>query len=64
MGEQPLSRGTTYQYNFVTDPDGPNATEITVHAVQPGNPRPPGEYYAASADSDVGKLVKEIVKID
>jgi hypothetical protein len=66
--EQPVPGGwpkASYQgYNFVTDPEGPNASEIAVHGVQPGDSRPPGEYYAAPADSDVGKLVKEIAKID
>ena len=46
------------------DPEGPTAHEIAVYGVQPGDPRPPGEYYAAPADSEVGKLVKEIAKID
>lgn len=66
--EQPIPGGwpkASYQgYNFVTDPEGPNASEIAVYGVQPGDPRPPGEYYAAPTDSDVAKLVKEIAKID
>jgi hypothetical protein len=66
--EQPIPGGwpkASYQgYNFVTDPEGPDASEIAVYGVQPGDPRPPGEYYAAPADSDVAKLVKEIAKID
>jgi hypothetical protein len=65
--EQPIPGGwpkASYQgYNFVTDPEGPNAAEIAVYAVQPGDPQPPGEYYAAPADSEVGKLVKQIAKI-
>jgi hypothetical protein len=66
--EQPIPSGwpqASYQgYNFVTDPQGPNASEIAVYGVQPGDPRPPGEYYAAPADSEVGELVKDIAKID
>ena len=55
----------SYQgYNFVTDPEGPAANEIAVYGVQPGDPRPPGEYYAAPADSEIGKLVKAIAKVD
>ena len=46
------------------DPEGPSANEIAVYGVQPGDPRPPGEYYAAPADTEVGKLVKDIAKID
>ena len=66
--EQPIPGGwpkASYQgYNFVTDPEGPNGSEIAVHGVQPADSRPPGEYYAAPADSDAGKLVKEIAQID
>jgi hypothetical protein len=51
-------------YNFVTDPEGPNATEIAVYGVQPGDTRPPGQYYAAPPTSPVGQLVKAIAKID
>src|SRR5690349_9084561 len=36
----------SYQgYDFVTDPQGPNANEIAVYGVQPGDTRPPGQYY-------------------
>jgi len=66
--EQPIPSGwsqASYQgYNFITDAEGPNANEIAVYGVQPGDPRPPGQYYAAPADSEVGKLVKDIAKID
>ena len=66
--ESPIPAGwpkASYQaYNFVTDPEGPDATEIAVYGVQPGDPQPPGEYYSAPADSEVGKLVKAIAKID
>jgi hypothetical protein len=66
--EQPIPgawpRASYQGYNFVTDPEGPNATEIAVHGVQPGDPSPPGQYYTAPADSEAGKLVKEIAKID
>jgi hypothetical protein len=66
--KQPIPSGwskASYQgYNFVTDPEGPNANEIAVYGVQPGDTRPPGEYYAAPADSEIGKLVKAIAKID
>jgi hypothetical protein len=51
-------------YNFVTDAEGPNANEIAVFGTQPGDNRPPGEYYAAPADSEVGLLVKAIAKVD
>jgi hypothetical protein len=55
----------SYQgYNFVTDPQGPNASEIAVYGVQPGDPRPPGQYYAAPADSEIGMLVKAIAEVD
>jgi hypothetical protein len=66
--EQPIPSGwspASYQgYNFITDAEGPNANEIAVYGVQPSDPRPPGQYYAAPADSQVGKLVKDIAKID
>jgi hypothetical protein len=65
--KQPIPSGwpnASYQgYNFVTDPEGPDATEIAVYGVQPGDSRPQG-YYAAPADSEIGKLVKTIAKID
>ena len=51
-------------YNFVTDAESAAASEIAVYGVQPGDARPPGEYYAAPADSDIGKLVKAIAKVD
>jgi hypothetical protein len=55
----------SYQgYNFVTDAEGPNASEIAVYGTQPGDIRPPGEYYVAPADSEVGLLVKAIAKVD
>jgi hypothetical protein len=66
--EQPIPGGwpkASYQgYNFITDPEGPDANEIAVYGVQPGDPRPPGQYYAAPADSEAGTLVKDIAKID
>lgn len=66
--EQPIPAGwpnASYQgYNFITDAEGPNASEIAVYGVQPGDPRPPGQYYAAPADSEIGKLVREIANID
>jgi hypothetical protein len=46
-------------YNFITDAEGPAATEIAVF----GGPKP-GGYYAAPADSDVGQLVRAIARID
>ena len=46
------------------DPEGPDANEIAVYGLQPSDTRPPGEYYAAPADSEIGKLVKAIAKID
>jgi len=55
----------SYQgYNFVTDPEGPNAKEIAVYGVQPGDTRPPGQYYAAPAITNIGTLVKAIAKVD
>lgn len=66
--KEPIPSGwpkASYQgFNFVTDPEGPAANEIAVYGVQPGDTRPPGEYYAAPADSEIGKLVKEIAKVD
>lgn len=66
--KQPIPVGWTtasYQgFNFVTDPEAPNASEIAVYGVQQGDNRPPGEYYAAPADSEVGQLVKAIAKVD
>jgi len=66
--EQPIPAAwpnASYQgFNFVTDPEGPYASEIAVYGVQPGDPRPPGQYYAAPADSEVGSLVKAIAEID
>lgn len=55
----------SYQgYNFVTDPEGPDASEIAVHGVQAGDNRPPGQYYAATTGSEIGRLVKEIAQLD
>ena len=51
-------------YNFVTDPEGPQASEIAVHGVQPGDSRPPGQYYAAPDTSEIGQLVKDIAQVD
>ena len=51
-------------YNFVTDARSTTASEIAVYGVQPGDTRPVGEYYAAPADSDIGRLVKAIAKVD
>lgn len=66
--EQPIPAGwppASYQgYNFVTSPEGPDATEIAVYGTQPGDSRPPGQYYAAPADSEIGDLVRAIAKID
>jgi hypothetical protein len=66
--KQPIPAGwspASYQgYNFVTDAEGPNASEIAVYGLQPGDTRPPGQYYAAPAISNVGKLVKAIAKVD
>jgi hypothetical protein len=54
----------SYQgYNFVTDPEGPNASEVAVY-VQPQDSSGSGAYYAAPADSDVASLVKAIADID
>lgn len=55
----------SYQgYNFITDPEGPNANEIAVYGVQPGDTRPPGEYYAAPPGSQIADLVKLIAQVD
>jgi hypothetical protein len=66
--DQPIPAGwppASYAgYNFVTDAEGPDAKEIAVHGVQPGDTRPPGQYYAAPADSAIGLLVKAIAKVD
>ena len=51
-------------YNFVSDAKGPNASEIAVHGVQPGDTRPPGQYYSAPSDSAIGLLVKSIAQVD
>lgn len=56
------SRASYTGYDFVTDAEGPNASEIAVYGVQSGNPL--AEYYAAPVDSDIGKLVKAIAKVD
>src|SRR5437016_156285 len=50
-------------YNFITDAEGAGAGEIAVLGVKPGEVRS-GQYYAAPPDSDVGKLVRAIAKID
>jgi hypothetical protein len=55
----------SYQgFNFITDPEGPAANEIAVYGVQPGDNRPPGQYYAAPADSEVAAVVKQIAQVD
>ena len=55
----------SYQgYNFITDAKGPAAQEIAVYGVQAADTRPPGQYYAAPSDSEVGLLVKQIAKLD
>lgn len=51
-------------YNFITDAEGPNASEIAVHGVRASDTRPPGQYYAAPPDSEIGALVKAIAKVD
>jgi hypothetical protein len=51
-------------YNFITDAEGPNANEIAVYGEQPGDTRPPGEYYAAPVGSPIAALVKTIAAID
>ena len=55
----------SYQgYNFITDAEGPDANEIAVWGVQGGDNRPPGQYYAAPASSEVAALVKQIAQVD
>jgi hypothetical protein len=51
-------------YNFITDPEGPAASEIAVWGVQTADNQPPGQYYAAPASSEVGALVKQIAQVD
>ena len=51
-------------FNFFVDPHGPNASEIAVFGVQATDTRPPGQYYAAPPDSQIGQLVKSIAGID
>ena len=51
-------------YNFVNDPEGPQRSEIAVYGTQAGDPRPPGEYYAAPDSSEIGQLVKDIAQVD
>ncbi len=51
-------------YDFITDPEGPSANEIAVYGVRASDTRPPGQYYAAPAESEVGALVKAIAKVD
>jgi hypothetical protein len=48
-------------YNFITDAEGPAASEIAVYGVQDGSL--PG-YFVSPLDSDAAKLVKEIADID
>jgi hypothetical protein len=43
-------------YDFITNTDGPTASEIAVLAA--------GQYWAAPADSQIGQLVKVIARID
>jgi len=50
-------------YNFITDPEGPQASEIAVLG------RPAGAngliaYYAAPDGSEIGQLVKDIAQLD
>jgi hypothetical protein len=52
-------------YNFITDAESANASEIAVFGVKPGGSLPAdGEYFVAPPDSDVAKLVKAIARID
>jgi hypothetical protein len=51
-------------YNFITDAEGPSASEIAVFGVRDSDNAPPGQYYAAPADSEVAMLVKTIANID
>jgi hypothetical protein len=51
-------------YNFITDAEGPSANEIAVWGVRASDMRPPGQYYAAPPDSEIGMLVKAIAKVD
>ena len=50
-------------YNFITDAEGPQATEIAVFGVPVGG-APPASYYAAPEDSEIGQLVKAIARVD
>ncbi len=45
-------------YNFITDPEGPNANELAVFGAQAG------KYQVAPAGSEIALLVKAIAKID
>lgn len=49
-------------YNFITNAEGPNATEIAVYGKQPGHSLP--QYYVPAAGSPVEGLVKTIANID
>lgn len=63
QGIPPAWPGSSYAgYNFVTDAEGPNASEIAVYGVQAAGAL--AEYYSAPADSDIGKLVKAIANVD
>lgn len=50
-------------YNFVTDAEGPSASEIAVLGSRAGD-LPGGRYYAADPTSDIATLVKAIAKVD
>jgi hypothetical protein len=51
-------------YNFITDAEGPQASEIAVLGTRAGANLPQPSYYAAPPDSVIGQLVKAIAKID
>jgi hypothetical protein len=67
MLKQPITSTwplASYQsFNFVVDPEGPDASEIAVFGSRPGG-NPGGDYYAAPPDSEIGQLVKAIARID
>lgn len=50
-------------YNFITDAEGPDASEIAVLGVPAGG-GPLASYYAAPEDSEIGQLVKAIAQVD
>jgi hypothetical protein len=66
VGIPPDWGAASYQgYNFITDPEGPDAREIAVYSVSAADSGElPGSYFVAPETSDIGELVKALSQVD